>query len=135
MLRLSLTRLFVSVMQTFGVNSAQDVRFRVHIHRQFDRPDKGIFDPERTLTTTKRSPRIPLRNVMLETSNNRCVNPLVEASAHVLAVTPGAHYLEYLDVAGTVLHHAPEIEDGALRPCGPGLGIEWSKEAVEKYAV
>lgn len=59
----------------------------------------------------------------------------VEASAHVLAVTSSAHYLEYLDVAGAILHHAPEIEDGTLRPCGPGLGIEWSKEAVEKYAV
>jgi len=59
----------------------------------------------------------------------------VEASAHALAVTPTAHYLEYLDSAGAILLDPPEIENGALRPRGPGLGIEWDEKAVERYAV
>lgn len=59
----------------------------------------------------------------------------IEASAHVLAVTPGAHYLEYLDVAGAILNKSPEMQDGALRPCGPGLGIEWNNKAVSRYAL
>jgi mandelate racemase len=59
----------------------------------------------------------------------------VEASAHVLAVTPGAHYLEYLDVAGSVLREAPEIEDGALRPRGPGLGLDWDDRSVGQFAL
>lgn len=59
----------------------------------------------------------------------------IEASAHVLAVTPGAHYLEYLDVAGAILHTSPEVKDGTLQPCGPGLGIEWNDKAVGQYAL
>jgi len=59
----------------------------------------------------------------------------VEASAHALAVTPTAHYLEYLDSAGAILLDPPTIEDGALRPKGPGLGIDWDAAAVERYAL
>jgi mandelate racemase len=58
-----------------------------------------------------------------------------EASAHVLAVTPTAHYLEYLDIAGCILKDPVQIEDGALRPKGPGLGITWDNAAVRKYAM
>ncbi len=57
----------------------------------------------------------------------------IEASAHALAVTPTAHYLEYLDVAGTVLKSPMEVEDGCLRAQGPGLGIEWDEDAVTRY--
>ncbi len=59
----------------------------------------------------------------------------LEASAHVLAVTPTAHFLEHLDIAGAVLREPLKIEDGALRPRGPGLGIEWDDEAVSQYAL
>lgn len=59
----------------------------------------------------------------------------IEASAHVLAVTPTAHYLEYLDIAGIILSNPPRIEDGALRSRGPGLGIDWDNDAVSKYAL
>lgn len=58
----------------------------------------------------------------------------IEASAHAMAVTPTAHFLEYLDVASAILDQPLEIEDGTLRPRGPGLGIEWNEAAVERYA-
>ena len=35
-----------------------------------------------------------------------------EASAHMLAVTPTAHWLEYLDFASIILAHPVEIVDG-----------------------
>ena len=59
----------------------------------------------------------------------------IEASSHVMSATPGAHMLEYLDVASAVLADPLEIQDGTLKPRGPGLGIEWNESAVEKYLV
>ena len=35
-----------------------------------------------------------------------------EASAHMLAVTPTAHWLEFLDFAGAILAHPTKIIDG-----------------------
>ncbi len=58
-----------------------------------------------------------------------------EASAHVLAVTPTAHWLEFLDFAGSILAKPAEIVDGALTARGPGLGLEWDETAVRKYLV
>jgi mandelate racemase len=58
-----------------------------------------------------------------------------EASAHVLAVTPTAHWLEFLDFAGAILAHPAEIVDGALTARGPGLGLEWNEAAVKKHLV
>jgi len=60
---------------------------------------------------------------------------LPEASAHVLAVTPTAHWLEVLDFAGAVLADPIKISDGTLTARGPGLGIEWNESAVAKYLV
>jgi mandelate racemase len=59
----------------------------------------------------------------------------IEASAHVLAVTPGAHWLEYLDVAGAVLKDRVEATRGSVAPLGPGLGIAWNEAAVARYAL
>ena len=59
----------------------------------------------------------------------------VEASAHVLAVTPTAHFLEYLDIANAILSEPLKIEAGTLRPRGPGLGLDWNEDAVRKYAL
>jgi mandelate racemase len=56
-----------------------------------------------------------------------------EASAHMLAVTPTAHWLEFLDFAGSILARPAEIVDGTLTARGPGLGIEWNEAAVKKY--
>ncbi len=58
----------------------------------------------------------------------------IEASAHVLAVTPTAKYLEVLDVAGAVLAERAVVEGGRVAPRGPGLGIAWDEAAVAKYA-
>jgi mandelate racemase len=60
---------------------------------------------------------------------------LPEASAHVLAVTPTAHWLEVLDLAGAILADPIKITNGTLTARGPGLGIEWNESAVSKYLV
>jgi mandelate racemase len=58
----------------------------------------------------------------------------IEASAHVLAVSPTAHYLEYLDVAGAVLTEPLRPVDGTVTARGPGLGMDWDEDAVRRYA-
>lgn len=59
----------------------------------------------------------------------------VEVSAHALAATPGAHWLEYLDKARPLLKEAYDAVDGAVTPRGPGLGIEWDPKKVAAFAV
>lgn len=58
----------------------------------------------------------------------------IEASAHALAATPTAHWLEHLDLAGAILANPAEVRDGCITPRGPGLGIEWNEAAVHTYA-
>ncbi len=59
-----------------------------------------------------------------------------EFSAHLLAVTPTGHWLEYLDVAGAVLAEPVLVEDGhVLIADVPGAGLEWNEEAVRRFAV
>jgi mandelate racemase len=58
-----------------------------------------------------------------------------EASAHLLAETPTAHWLEYLDFAGAIFVNPAEIVDGTVTARGPGLGLEWNETAVAKYLV
>lgn len=58
-----------------------------------------------------------------------------EASAHVLAVTPTCQFLEFLDIARAILREPVVVEDGSVRPRGPGLGLDWDTAAVDKYAV
>ena len=57
----------------------------------------------------------------------------IEASAHVLPVTPLAHYLEYLDLAGAILVEPAVFADGQVTARGPGLGLDWDEAAVERY--
>ena len=60
----------------------------------------------------------------------------VEVSAHLLAVTPTAHFLEYLDVASPILAAPLRVEEGqALVPSRPGIGLEWDEDAVGRYLV
>jgi mandelate racemase len=57
-----------------------------------------------------------------------------EASAHLLAVTPTRHWLEYVDWAGAILAEPMSIVDGAATaPDRPGTGIAWDERAVERY--
>jgi mandelate racemase len=59
-----------------------------------------------------------------------------EASAHLLAATPTAHYLEYVDWADKVLTDPLRIIDGhAVVSDRPGSGIVWNTKAVEQYRV
>lgn len=57
----------------------------------------------------------------------------IEASAHALAVTPTAHMIEYLDLAGAICAAPLRPIDGAITARGPGLGIEWDRQAVARY--
>jgi mandelate racemase len=58
-----------------------------------------------------------------------------EASAHMLAVTSTAHWLEVLDLGRAVLAEPIQIVDGAVTARGPGLGLVWDEAAVAKYSV
>jgi mandelate racemase len=61
-------------------------------------------------------------------------NLFVESSAHALAVTPTADWVEDLDVAGAILLNPCRPVDGHITASGPGLGITWNEEAVARYA-
>jgi mandelate racemase len=57
-----------------------------------------------------------------------------EVSAHLLAVSPTAHWLEYVDWANPVLKEQLRIEKGqAVIPDVPGTGIAWNEKAVKRY--
>ncbi len=59
-----------------------------------------------------------------------------EFSAHLLAVTPTCHWLEYVDWAAPILKEPIEIRDGhAIIPNRPGAGIEWNDDAVRRFRV
>jgi mandelate racemase len=59
-----------------------------------------------------------------------------EISAHLLAVTPTAHRLEFLDLAGPILAEPARIENGhAVMRAAPGVGLEWREDAVQQYLV
>jgi mandelate racemase len=50
-----------------------------------------------------------------------------EFSAHLLAVTPTCHMLEYLDHAGPILEQPVRVVDGHVLPSdGPGAGVDWT---------
>ncbi len=60
----------------------------------------------------------------------------IELSAHLLAVTPTCHYIEYLDVAAPLLAEPLRPVDGAIEaPARPGIGLRWNEDAVERYRV
>lgn len=57
-----------------------------------------------------------------------------EYSAHLLAVTPTAHYLEYVDWASPVLQQPVQVRDGRVAPSAqPGAGIAWDEDAVARF--
>jgi mandelate racemase len=57
-----------------------------------------------------------------------------EFSAHLLAVSPTAHWLEYLDLARTVLKEPVVVNKGYVIPSSrPGAGLIWREEMVQRY--
>jgi mandelate racemase len=58
-----------------------------------------------------------------------------EASAHMLAVTPTAHWIEYLDLARAIVAEPVEIVDGTITARGHGLGLSWNEAAVARHLV
>lgn len=59
-----------------------------------------------------------------------------EFSAHLLAATPTAHWLEYMDWSDAVVQEPLQIKAGhAVIPDRPGVGIEWDEGAVSRFLV
>jgi len=57
-----------------------------------------------------------------------------EVSAHLLRVTPTAHWLEYVDWAAPILEQPLAIENGrAIVGTRAGNGLSWNAEAVERF--
>jgi mandelate racemase len=59
-----------------------------------------------------------------------------ELSAHLLAATPTAHWLEYVDWANAILAEPLEIIDGRITASAkPGTGLAWNEDAVARYRI
>ena len=58
----------------------------------------------------------------------------IEASSHVLAVTPTCHWLEFMDFGSGILANPYQVKNGQVTAQGPGLGIQWDESAVARYA-
>jgi mandelate racemase len=57
-----------------------------------------------------------------------------EVSAHLMAATPGRHWLEYVDWADPILQEPLQIRNGAaIIPDRPGNGLAWRNDVVAKY--
>ncbi len=59
-----------------------------------------------------------------------------EVSIHLLAASPTAHWLEYVDWAEPFLQNGIAIEKGMARvPDAPGTGVVWDEDAVAAFAM
>ena len=59
-----------------------------------------------------------------------------EFSAHLLGVTPTAHWLEYMDWANEILQSPYEVKNAQVMiPERPGAGIAWDEKAVQRFRV
>ena len=59
-----------------------------------------------------------------------------EISAHLLAVTPTAHWLEYMSWGDAILAAPVTEENGTVTPSAtPGTGVAWDEEAVARYLI
>lgn len=59
----------------------------------------------------------------------------IEASAHVLPVTPTCDWLEFMDFGAPVLQSPAVLREGCVTAQGPGLGMAWDEGAVSRYRV
>src|SRR5258708_18006248 len=59
-----------------------------------------------------------------------------EISSHLLAATPTAHWLEYVDWANPILEEPLAIRNGfAEVSTSPGTGLQWNEDAVARYLI
>ena len=59
-----------------------------------------------------------------------------EVSAQLLATTPTAHFLEYVDWTDAIAKAPVRIENGCWPMDGrPGTGLDWDADAVERYRI
>lgn len=58
----------------------------------------------------------------------------VETSAHLLAVTPTAHWLEFAGMADAVLADPCIAVNGTVTARGPGLGLTWDEKAIARFS-
>jgi mandelate racemase len=59
-----------------------------------------------------------------------------EISSHLLAVTPTAHWLEYVDWANAILEEPLVPANGCIAPPDrPGIGMAWAHDAAQRYRV
>jgi mandelate racemase len=59
-----------------------------------------------------------------------------EVSCHLLAATPTAHWLEFVDWADAILQEPLAVRAGeVLPPDEPGIGMRWNEEALKRYAL
>lgn len=59
-----------------------------------------------------------------------------EVSAHLLAASATAHWLEYVDWADAILQQPVKPVDGCIAPADrPGHGMAWDMDAVRRYRV
>ena len=59
-----------------------------------------------------------------------------EFSAHVMTVTPTAHWLEYTSWANPIIAEPMAVQDGhAIIPDRPGVGLAWDEAAIATYQV
>jgi mandelate racemase len=59
---------------------------------------------------------------------------LPEVSAALLAVSPTAHWLEYVDWAAAILAEPFRVVNGMVTPLDvPGSGVGWNEDAVKRY--
>lgn len=59
-----------------------------------------------------------------------------EICAHLLRVTPTAHWLEWCDWTGPILQEPYSVSDGDVTvPDRPGSGLAWDEAAVARYRI
>ena len=59
-----------------------------------------------------------------------------EVSVHLLAATPTAHWLEYVDWGEVFIVNSIRLSNGSAEvPAGPGTGVFWDEDAVARYAL
>jgi mandelate racemase len=61
---------------------------------------------------------------------------LPEISSHLLAASPTAYWVEYVDWANAILAHPVEVKNGnVIVSSRPGSGLVWDEDAVARYTV